>query len=104
VLDLAWQYGMEVPPRPGLADGIAVLGYFSGVERFTGELDAYRARIPRDLPLEIGLRPCIPDCLSAEELAAKVRHCRLLGASGISFYNYGMMPAPNMAWVRAALQ
>jgi len=103
VLDLAWQLGMEVPPREGTADGVSVLGYVAGVERFTRELDAYRARIPAELPLEIALRPCAPDCASAEELSAKVDYCRALGAAGVSFYNYGMMPEPTMSWVRDAL-
>lgn len=103
VLELAWQFGMEAPPRGGTCDGVSVLGYFSGVERFRAELDAYRALIPRELPLEVGLRPCLPDCASAEELAAKVAHCAALGAAGVSFYNYGMMPAPALEWVRRAL-
>lgn len=103
VLELAWQFGMEAPPRGGTCDGVTVLGYFSGVERFRAELDAYRALIPRELPLEVGLRPCLPDCASAEELAAKVAHCAALGAAGVSFYNYGMMPAPALEWVRRAL-
>lgn len=103
VLDLAWQLGMEVPPREGTCDGVSVLGYFSGVERFRAEMDTYRARIPAQLPLEVGLRPCVPDCASAEELAAKVAHCAALGAAGIAFYNYGMMPEPAMDWVRDAL-
>lgn len=103
VHDLAWQYGMEIPPRDGTCDGVTVLGYFSGVERFTHEIDAYRARIPAELPLEVGLRPCLPDCASVEELAAKVAHCARLGATGVSFYNYGMMPLSSMEWVRAAL-
>ncbi len=103
VVDLAWQFGMEVPPPRDAADGVAVLGYFAGVERFARELDAYRARIPTDMPLEIALRPCAPDCTSVEELRAKVAHCIALGVAGMSFYNYGMMPEPNMAWMRDAL-
>lgn len=103
VLDLAWTLGMEAPPREGTCDGVTVLGYFNGVERFRRELDAYRTRIPADLPLEVGLRPCLPDCDSAEELAAKVAHCTALGAAGVSFYNYGMMPRHGMEWVHEAL-
>lgn len=103
VLDLAWQYGMAVPPRPGLSDGVAVLGYVAEIERFRRELDAYRARIPAEVPLEVGLRPALPDCDSAANLAAKVAHCAAIGARAVSFYNYGMMPESAMDWVRAAL-
>ncbi|HVC82219.1 MAG TPA: hypothetical protein VNL35_17145 [Chloroflexota bacterium] len=103
VLDLAWHLGMSVPPAEGTCDGLSVLGYFAGLDRFTAEMDAYRAAIPTDLPLEIGLRACIPDCDSLEELTAKVAHCVAVGARGVSFYNYGMMPAVRRDWVREAL-
>jgi hypothetical protein len=102
-VDLAWLTGMKLPPDTGTADGLAVLGYFAGVERFKQEMDAYRVRIPRALPLEIGIRPAAPDCSSAEELAAKVTHCVALEAEGIAFYNYGQMPESSMHWVRSAL-
>jgi hypothetical protein len=102
-VDLAWLTGMVLPPREGTADGLAVLGYFAGVDRFKQEMDAYRARIPWTLPLEIGIRPSAPDCGSAEELAAKVAHCIALEAEGIAFYNYGQMPESSMNWVRDAL-
>ena len=103
VLDLAWRSGMTVPPAEATCDGIAVLGYFAGLDRFTQELDAYRVRIPRELPLEVGIRPCVPDCESREELVAKVAYCVTLGARGVSFYNYGMMPAVSRGWVLEAL-
>jgi hypothetical protein len=103
VADLAWRFGMTVPPAEGTCDGLSVLGYFAGLERFTREMDAYRARIPVDLPLEIGIRPCVPDCESQDELVAKVAHCATLGARGVSFYNYGMMPAISRRWVLEAL-
>ena len=103
VADLAWMSGVEAAPRPGGADGLSVLGYFGGVDRFTAELDAYRDRIPTHVPLEVGLRPCVPDCASVEEVEAKVAHCVRLGAAGVAFYNYGMMPLTSMEWVRAAI-
>jgi hypothetical protein len=103
VLDLAWHLGMSVPPAEGTCDGVSVLGYFAGLDRFRTEIDAYRARIPADLPLEIGMRACVPDCDSLEELTAKVAHSVSVGARGVSFYNYGMMPSVRRDWVREAL-
>jgi len=103
VLDLAWHLGMSVPPAEDTCDAVSILGYFAGLDRFTTEIDAYRARIPSELPIEIGLRACIPDCDSLEELTAKVAHCVAVGARGVSFYNYGMMPAVRRGWIREAL-
>jgi hypothetical protein len=36
-------------------------------------------------------------------LAAKVAHCATLGATAVSFYNYGMMPESAMGWIHDAL-
>jgi len=58
---------------------------------------------PPTMPLEVALRPTLPDCQSAEELAAKIAYCAERNISGISFYNYGMLPASRFHWIRNAL-
>lgn len=102
-LDLAWLAGLEIPPRAGMADGVTMLGYIADLGIFQREVDVYCARLPSALPLEIGLRPALPDCRSAEELAAKVAYCAARNVAGISFYNYGLLPESRFAWIRNAL-
>lgn len=102
-LGLAWLAGLEIPPRAGMADGVTMLGYIADLPTFQREVDMYCARLPPALPLEVGLRPALPDCRSAEELVAKVAHCAERNVAGVSFYNYGMLPASRFVWIRDAL-
>lgn len=99
--DLTWRSGL--PPAEKTADGVTALGYIAGIERFQEALDAYSTYHLPTLPLEIGLRPAAPDCASVEELMAKVAYCVQKRVAGISFYNYGMLPEPNMQWIKTAL-
>lgn len=101
--DLAWLAGLEIPPRAGMADGVTMLGYIADLRTFQREVDIYCARLPPALPLEVGLRPAPSDCQSAEELAAKVAYCVERNVSGISFYNYGLLPESRFDWIRNAL-
>lgn len=102
-LDLSWLSGLENPPRTGTADGVAMLGYIADQSIFQREVDIYCERVLPTIPLEVGLRPARPDCTSAQELAAKVAYCAQKQVSGISFYNYGMMPESRMRWIKDAL-
>lgn len=101
--DLAWLAGLEIPPRAGMADGVTMLGYIADMQTFQREVDVYCTRLPPTLPLEVGLRPTLPDCQSADELTAKVAYCVKRNVAGVSFYNYGMLPASRFRWIRHAL-
>jgi hypothetical protein len=101
--ELAWLAGLEVPPRAGMADGVTMLGYIADLPTFQREVNLYCAHLSSAHPLEVGLRPALPDCRSAEELAAKVAYCAGRDVAGVSFYNYGMLPASRFAWIREAL-
>lgn len=101
--DLAWLSGLEIPPRAGMADGVTLPGYIADLAVFQREIDLYCSRVLPVLPLEIGLRPALPDCRSSEDLAAKVAYCAERGVTGVSFYNYGMLPLSRLRWIRDAL-
>lgn len=101
--DLAWLSGLEIPPRIGMADGVTVPCYVADEAHFQRQIDLYCAKILPHMPLEIGLRPALPDCQSREDLVAKVVYCMQQKVSGISFYNYGMLPASHLQWIRDAL-
>jgi hypothetical protein len=101
--DLAWLAGLEIPPREGMADGVTMLGYIADMRTFQREVDVYCTRLPPTVPLEVGLRPALPDCQSVDELTAKVAYCAKRNVAGVSFYNYGMLSASRFGWIRHAL-
>ena len=53
--------------------------------------------------LTVGLQAYPPAAHSAYELTAAVQTVRNLGVDRLSFYNYGIMPYGNLAWIKAAL-
>jgi hypothetical protein len=53
--------------------------------------------------LYAGLQSIWPLARGAGDLAAKVSAVKRAGADGVSLYNYGLMPLPNLGWVKEAL-
>lgn len=102
--DLAWLSGLEIPPRPGMADGVTLPGYIAEMADFQREVDLYTTRVLSHTALEVGLRPVPPDNQSEADFAAKVAYCAQRNVSGISFYNYGMLPPARFRWIREALE
>lgn len=86
----------------GQADEFAVLGYAPSADRVASMLADYRAEIGRT-PLAVALRPLLPDCAAAENLAAKVAAVREAGARRVDFYHYAMAPLDRLDWIAAAL-
>ncbi|MBO0782450.1 MAG: hypothetical protein J2P37_26855 [Ktedonobacteraceae bacterium] len=101
--DLAWQAGLEIPPRAGIADGITMLGYIANIADFRREVDGYCAAVLPRMPLEVGMRPALPDNKSFDEFATKVAYCAKRQVTGVSFYNYGMLPESRLRWIKEAL-
>ena len=50
------------------------------------------------------LRPVLPDCDSAENLAAKLRAARDAGVDRVDFYHYGLAPLSALDRIREALE
>jgi hypothetical protein len=63
-----------------------------------------RAAVPADRTLRAGLRLFHPEVASAEDVAARAVAAMRAGAQGINFYNYGLVPAARLDWVRAAAE
>ena len=62
--------------------------------------------ILQDIPAEklvVGLQAYPPAADSAEALQAVVQGVKECGVRQLSFYNYGIMPRPNLAWIRQCI-
>lgn len=66
-------------------------------ERVTGALEQARIEPRR---LMVGLQAYHPGASDAETLAAVYAAARRCGGEQFSFYNYGIMPRPNLDWIR----
>jgi len=56
-----------------------------------------------DKYLGAGYRVFYPEVTSADDIAARAKAAVDAGADGINFYNYGLIPAKRLAWVRRAV-
>jgi len=103
-LDFAWRDGVPIDDAAiaGL-DGFAVCGYFTEAKRLEEEVAGYRKRLPRDVRLEVILRPGWPDCATAEELHERVAIVRAAGAADLAFYNYGSIRLQTLDWIKQAV-
>jgi hypothetical protein len=68
------------------------------------ELQATVANVSGNARVLAGLRVFPPDFRSAEEFAGQCLALAKVGASGFSFYHYGLCPRPNLDWIRHAIR
>jgi hypothetical protein len=62
-----------------------------------------RALLGPEKYLGAGFRVFYPEMKSADDLAIRSRAAMEAGADGINFYNYGLIPAKRLDWVRQAV-
>ncbi|MBK34768.1 MAG: hypothetical protein CME26_04450 [Gemmatimonadetes bacterium] len=86
-----------------VADAFEILAYSSDVEAIKSRVGEAAKQAGDASRLTIGLQAYPPAAHSAEELASEVEAVRFCGVERLSFYNYGIMPFANLAWIRQAL-
>jgi hypothetical protein len=99
----AWLEGLDPAAIAGDGHGLAAIGYARDPTRLRLDLAAYRAVLPADRPLSVALRPMLPDCDSAANLAEKMTLLRDMGVAWADFYHYGFMRLSALDWIREAL-
>jgi hypothetical protein len=95
--------GVDLDRVAPACDELIALGYADTPERLAASLGAYRDALGSAAPLACALRPFIPDCSNAENLAAKVAVARAAGVRRVDFYHYAMAPLNRLDWIAAAL-
>jgi hypothetical protein len=99
----AWKDGLDPAAIARAGHGLAAIGYARDPDRLRLDIDAYRGLLPADSTLSVALRPMLPDCDSAANLAAKIALLRDLGVAWADFYHYGFMRLAALDWIREAL-
>ena len=99
---IAWKLGVDLAAVGDACGSLAVIGYTADPERLSFDLEAYRAVAP-GAEISLALRPIVPDCDSAANLAAKLRVAHEIGVERVHFYHYGFMRLESLDLVQAAL-
>jgi hypothetical protein len=98
-----WLGGCDLAALGKVTDGAILCAYDMQPQAVENLLATGRALLGPEKFLGTGYRLFFPEMSSAEVLAAKVEPAVGGAVDGINFYNYGLVPAARLDWVRTAL-
>ncbi|HEY1858527.1 MAG TPA: hypothetical protein VGG47_14630 [Acidocella sp.] len=98
-----WRGGCDIGATAQACDGAIVCGYDMTPTGIHALLAGARSRIGTKF-LGTGFRLFYPEMSGAADVAARVMAAVQAGAERINFYNYGLIPAARLAWVRHAIE
>ena len=98
-----WLCGSDIAALGKVSDGIVFCVYDRGPEAVAANLAATRAAIGSDRFLGAGMRVFYPEMKGADDIVSRARAAAGAGVDEINFYNYGLVPAARLDWVRAAI-
>jgi hypothetical protein len=98
-----WLGGVDLAAVGRLCDGAILCCYDMPAEQVTEVMRSGRAALGPDKYLGAGFRVFYPEVSGPEQLAARAKAAADAGADGINFYNYGLIPAKRLDWVRLAV-
>ena len=101
---ISWRLGVDLAGVALGCRGLEAIAYAADPERVRFDLAAYRALLPEGGRLAAAMRPMLPDCDTAENLAAKLRLARELGLERVDLYHYGLAPLSALDRIREALE
>ena len=103
VLAASRRLGINPAALAAVTDQYGILGYQDSPRRLAAVLARYRAVLGDGARLTLALRPLLPDCLDAGNLAEKLRIAQAAGVEAVDFYHYAMMPLNRLDWIRDGL-
>ena len=105
LIDLAegWLGGCDLEEVGKVCDGAILCVYGVGTEQGAAVIKDGRAALGPEKFLGAGFRLFNGEVGGAEGLTARVNACVEAGANGLNFYNYGLIPAPRLDWIRMAV-
>ena len=95
--------GCDLSAIGKICDGAILCVYGLGAEEGAAVIKAGRAALGPEKFLSAGFRLFNGEVGGADALRARVDACVEAGANALNFYNYGLVPAPRLDWIRAAV-
>ena len=105
LIDLAegWLGGCDLAAIGKVCDGAILCVYGVAPEKAARVMAAGRAALGPEKLLGAGFSLFSRHVADGEALARQVRACAGAGAAGFNFYNYGLIPAPRLEWIRGSV-
>ncbi|MGO6682595.1 hypothetical protein AB9F42_23540 [Rhizobium leguminosarum] len=98
-----WLGGVDLAAIGKLCDGVILCCYDMEPDAVGDVIRTGRAAIGPGKFLGVGLRVFYPEVSGPAVLAARAKAAVDAGADGVNFYNYGLIPAKRLDWVKAAV-
>jgi len=98
-----WLNSCDLGQIGKVCDGAVLCVYGLAPEQGAAVIAMGRAALGADKFLSAGFRLFKDDVDGADGLTAQVRACVDAGADALNFYNYGLVPAPRLDWIRKAV-
>lgn len=102
--EIAWRLGVDLQAIAQACGRLEAIAYAAQPERVALDLSAYRRCLPPDGALSAAMRPTLPDCDSAANLAEKLSVARELRLERVDFYHYGFAPLSVLDRIREAIE
>lgn len=103
VIDDGWRSGCDLAALGRICDGVLFCAYDRAPAAVGADAAALRRMLPAPCGLGVGLRLFYPEMTEAQDIVARTRAAVEAGAGGMHYYNYGLVPAARLDWVRAAV-
>jgi hypothetical protein len=106
VLDIndGWRSGSDLAALGKICDGVVFCAYDRAPSVVESDGKAVRALLDDKTRLGVGMRLFHPEMRAAEDIVANSLAAIWAGATEIDYYNYGLVPAARLDWVRAATE
>jgi hypothetical protein len=106
VLDVndGWRSGSDLAALGKICDGVVFCAYDRAPAAVESDGKAVRALLYDRTRLGVGMRLFHPEMRAAEDIVANSLAAIRAGATEIDYYNYGLVPAARLDWVRAATE
>jgi hypothetical protein len=98
-----WLGGCDIAAIGKVADGAILCAYWMQPPAVEALMRGARSALGPDKFLGTGFRVFYPEMPDSDQLAARSKAAVAGGANGINYYNYGLIPAPRLSWVKAAV-
>jgi len=97
-----WRSGSDLTALGRICDGVVFCAYDRTPEMLEADSAKVRALLSDGVKLGVGMRLFHPEMRSAEDITSRSEAAIRAGATEIDYYNYGLVPAARLDWVRAA--
>jgi hypothetical protein len=98
-----WRSGVDEKALSGTDVAMVGAAYHVDPEDVREEIANFLEVVPDQSQLAVLLRPMPPDCLSVDNLVAKVGHAIKAGIEELDFYHYGLCRLRSLDWIRTAV-